>query len=109
MAGYREAKTIYFRTPGAENTADTLAAAFDRAIELGLGHVVVASSSGRTGLEAIKQARAKGYQGKLIVIGHHYGYDGPGKQKMTPQTRQELEKNGAQVFIGTHIMASITR
>jgi hypothetical protein len=109
MAVYREAKTIYFQNPGAENTADTLAAAFDRAIELGLGHVVVASSSGQTGLKALKQARAKGYQGKVVVVGHHYGYDGPGMQKMTGETRQELESNGAQVFIGTHILASITR
>ncbi len=109
MAGYREAKTIYFETPGAEHTADTLAAAFDRVMELGLDHVVVASSSGRTGLEALKHARARQYQGKLIVVGHHYGYNGPGMQKMTSQTRQELERSGVQVFIGTHILASITR
>lgn len=109
MTVYREAKTIYFREGGAQATEETLMAAIDRALELNLGHLVVASSTGRTGLRALKLACAKGYKGKVVVVAQHYGYDEPDVQKMPARVQRQLETEGARVFIGTHSLSGVAR
>lgn len=47
-----EATTLYFERPGPANTEPTLAAGARRAAELGIGQVVVATSTGKTALRA---------------------------------------------------------
>ena len=55
---------MYFDKPGKENTANTLALALDRAKQLGLEEVVVASTKGETARQAI--ALFQGF--KVVVI-----------------------------------------
>lgn len=47
-----ESKIIYFESPGRANTDETLSLARERAEELGIRHLVVASTSGTTALRA---------------------------------------------------------
>ncbi len=49
-----EKKIVYFDKPGKENTEETLRLAVERARELGIKHLVVASSYGDTALKAIE-------------------------------------------------------
>ena len=102
-------QTLWFEKPGRENTEAILRAAFRRASELGLDHVVVASTSGHTGLMAQELARELGYSGQLVVVGEHCGFDKPGAQMMSEDARRTLEENGARVVIGTHALSSASR
>jgi uncharacterized protein len=47
----------YFTEPGPQNTPQTLQAAYERATALGIGHVIVASDSGKTALAVLEVFR----------------------------------------------------
>jgi len=105
----REAKTLYFEQVGAVNTAEIVKAAVGRAIELGLGYIVLASSTGATAREALAAGEAAGYRGKWVVVGSHVGSREAGQNRMEEQARRELEAQGASVFFGTHALSSVSR
>jgi len=104
-----ETVVLYFERPGRENTDRILQAALKRAIALGIDHVVVASTSGRTALRAVELARQTGYPGRLVVVGEHAGFTKPGEQLLSPEARQALEAAGARIVIGTHALSSAAR
>jgi len=104
-----ETVVLYFERPGRENTDRILQAALKRAIALGIDHVVVASTSGRTALRAVELARQTGYPGRLVVVGEHAGFTKPGEQLLSPEARQALESAGARIVIGTHALSSAAR
>ncbi len=105
----REAVTLYFDEPGAANTDAILSAAIRRARELDIGHLVVASTTGRTGRRAAELARELAYSGQLVVVGQHAGFREPGEQPFTAEARRELEGMGARVVVGTHALSSASR
>ncbi len=90
--------TLLFEEPGLANTEATLRAALARAEQLGLRQFVVASSTGRTALQA---AEILGGQGK--VIGIHLArsfwevYAGP-----DPDLVARAEAKGVTFFTGPH-------
>jgi hypothetical protein len=43
-------KTVYFENPGPQNTEETLQLAKERAEELGIKNIVIASTTGGTGV-----------------------------------------------------------
>lgn len=104
-----EVVTLYFDEPGRANTDAVLRAAFRRANALGLSHVVVASTSGQTGLRAVELAKELGFAGQLVVVGEHAGFKEPGVQLMSPEARRSLEAAGVRVVIGTHALSSAAR
>ena len=99
----KEAKTIYFDSPGAANTEETLGLAKIRAEELGIKTIVVASTTGDTGVKAAKEF--KGY--KIVVVTHTTGFGSPDTQELTLENKEKLEKLGAQLFTGTHAFGGI--
>jgi hypothetical protein len=77
MSSVKEVKsTIYFSSPGEVDTEETLKAALERAKELGVKDVVVASTRGSTGLKAVEV-----FQGfNVVVVPHVWGLRGVGVQ-----------------------------
>ena len=99
----KEAKTVYFESPGAGNTDETLRLAQARAEELGIKTIVVATTVGDTGVkatEAFKDCR-------VVVVTHTTGFKGPNTQELTPGNRQAIEKLGAHIFTGAHAFGGI--
>ena len=92
------ATTLLFEEPGLANTAATLQAARARAQELGITQFVVASSTGRTALQA---AEVLGGQGRVIGIhlSRHFWdlYVGPDAALVG-----EAEARGVTFFTGPH-------
>ncbi|MGI6308199.1 MAG: pyruvate kinase alpha/beta domain-containing protein [Dethiobacteria bacterium] len=88
---------------GPQNTASTVKAALDRARELGIKHLVVASNSGETAGKFLDQ----GVQ--VVCVTHHVGFAAPGENEMTLEKRQELQEKGAQVLTTTHLLAGVDR
>lgn len=101
-----EAKTTYFDRPGGdENTASTLALAKQRADELGIRTVVVASTTGKTAVKVVDV-----FQGfKVIVVSHVAGFREPNSQEFTDENRKIVEDKGGIIFTTTHAFGGIHR
>jgi hypothetical protein len=98
-------KTVYFKNPGTENTEETLRLAKERADELGIRNIIVASSTGDTGVKASKLF--KGYN--LIIVTHVTGFKKPDYQEFLPKNRNTIENNGAKILTTTHAFGTLGR
>lgn len=101
-----EKKIFYFEKPGEENTEETLKLAFDRAKELGIKYVVLASSYGETAKKALKYL-SDGM--KLVVVTYHTGFLEEGKNTMDPETENFLRSKGATIVRQSHVLSGIER
>ncbi|MGQ9626400.1 MAG: pyruvate kinase alpha/beta domain-containing protein [Anaerolineae bacterium] len=98
-------QTVYFENPGRQNTERTLGIAKKRANELGIKTILVASTTGETGVLA-----AKIFQGyNLIIITHSTGFKEPNFQELTPENRAAIEKSGAKILTCMHAFGGVGR
>ncbi len=96
---------MYFEKPGKINTRQTLTAAFDRARELGIDEVVIASTSGETAFAALEI-----FEGfRITAVTYHHGYIEPFKPIMPYRTRKQLEDRGVAVISATHALSGVER
>jgi hypothetical protein len=98
---------VYFEKAGAQNTDDTIMLAARRAKELGIKYVVVASTSGETGVKAARAFRGTGV--KLVVVGHHVGFSKPGVRELEETYVKELSELGATIVEQTHALSGVER
>lgn len=100
-----ELKTTYFEKPGKENTEETLRIAKQRANELGIKTIVVASTEGDTAVMA-----AEVFKGlKIIAVGHSVGFKEPNLQRFTEVNRKIFESQGGTVLTTSHTFAGVSR
>ncbi|MCU0644577.1 MAG: hypothetical protein MUC94_09975 [bacterium] len=97
----------YFDSPGTINTDAVIYAAKKRIEELGIQHVVVASTSGTTALKTWEELRDSNVS--IVCVGEHYGFWGDDEQRFSEETRRDLESKGVKVFIGSHALSGIGR
>ena len=99
-----ELKTTYFENPGRENTDEVLRIARQRAKELGVKTIVIASTGGDT---AVKTTEAfSGF--KIIAVSHVTGLRSPDTQEFTEENRKIVESKGGVVFITTHLFSGLS-
>jgi hypothetical protein len=105
QASVRIVPCVIFGRPGQDNTARALEAAQLRADELGIRNIVVASTSGKTGLLA-----ARMFQGKnVVVVTHSTGFQRPDHQEFKPVLRRKIEAFGARVLTCQHAFGGVGR
>lgn len=95
----------YFQEPGRKDTQRTLEIAARRSEELGIRHIVVASTSGQTGLEATKLFRDK----NLVVVTHSAGFARPDYQELETRYRRQIEDAGGKILTCQHAFGGIGR
>jgi len=95
----------YFEKPGPKNTERTLELALRRADELGIHHIVLSSSTGRTAVRAAELIKSE----RLVVVSSMYGMSEPGLTRLTDDNRARLEKAGVRILIQTHVLSGIER
>lgn len=100
-------ETVYFEEGGSEHTDMTLDLARKAAGELGIKKVVVASTSGETGVKAAEVFG--GSDVKLVVVGHQTGFPVAGKNRFRPQNRERIEALGAEVNLGSDVLTNSIR
>lgn len=100
-------ETVYFEEGGAEHTDTTLDLAYEAAGELGIKKVVVASTSGETGVKAAE--KFKGTEVKVVVVGHQTGFPVAGKNQFRPENREKIEALGAEVNLGSDVLTNSIR
>ena len=102
-----EKSIVYFDSVGEENTQAVVEAAAKRAKELGISHIVIASTSGKT---ALKMAEAvKGSNIKVIGISHQYGQKEKGEWEVEAEYKKKLEELGAVITTQSHMFSGIER
>jgi hypothetical protein len=98
-------QSVYFEKPGPGNTARTLEVARQRADELGIRTVLVASTRGETGVQAAQQLRGC----DVVVVSHAAGFAGPNTQELTEENRAAIEAAGAKILTCQHAFGGIGR
>ncbi|NMA14140.1 MAG: hypothetical protein GX930_02755, partial [Clostridia bacterium] len=91
----------YFVKKGKANTDSTLNIAVERAKELGIKHLVVASCSGETALKLASSGL------NVVCVTHQVGFNKPGEDEMPKNIREELEEAGIKVLTTTHLLAGV--
>jgi hypothetical protein len=100
-----EVQSVYFAESGSACTEKTLEIARKRADQLGIKTVVVASTSGETGVKAVKLLT----NCKVVVVTHATGFPTPDVQELTQQNRAEILGKGGMVLTATHAFGGIGR
>jgi hypothetical protein len=94
----------YFEKPGRENTSRCLEIVSGLADE-GFSHLVVATTSGETGLLFARKLEGKAVN--MVVVTHNVGYAGPNQDECPAEARQELTRFGVKIFTGTILSRGI--
>lgn len=100
-----ERKTLYFTSAGKDNTDILLTFVKDYAKALGINHIVVASTTGETGVKASEVFK----EFNVVVVTHHTGFSEPSVQELTEENRLKILANGANILTGTHALSSVER
>jgi len=98
-------ETVYFEKPGPENTTRTLEAAKKRADELAVDAILVASTRGRTGLQAAELFQ----NDNLVVVSHSTGFVESNVQQLTEENRAAIEAAGAAILTCQHAFGGVNR
>jgi len=98
-------ETVYFQTPGKHNTEALLKLAKAYAEAEGIRDIVVASTTGETGVKASKVF--KGFN--MVVVTHFVGVKEPGVGELKEENRRRILKNGAKIQTATHALSSAER
>jgi Uncharacterized conserved protein len=104
---FSEKKIYYFEKPGENNTMDAARFALERAKELTIKTIVVASTSGKTA--EIFHDAMKGTGIQLVVVTHVVGFVKPGEWEFSKEIADKLRKTGARVVTGTHALSGLER
>ena len=94
-----------FEKPGRDNTDNALELAYNRAKDLGINEVVVASSKGYTARKVLDVFK----DFTVIVVTYHCGFKEPFQPVMPDSVRIELESGGATVISATHALSGVER
>ena len=96
-----EIKVIYFSKGGAVNTDKTLEIARERAKQLGIKDVIVASTHGGTALKAARLFKDMKPNLVAVTISGAFGKEG---WLMTSEERKKLEAEGIKVLTCSHAL-----
>ncbi|MBT3169199.1 MAG: hypothetical protein HN952_06405 [Candidatus Cloacimonetes bacterium] len=97
----------YFSHSGVQNTQDVLNTVKEKIQELGIKYVVIASSSGITGLNLWTELQNSDC--KLISVTEHSGFYGKDATALTEKRKNEMESKGIKVLTASHSFSGIGR
>ena len=98
-------ETVYFNEPGKVNSREALLIAKNRADQLGIRDVIVASYTGETG--ALAAEVFKGYN--LVIVAGMVGYMEPNQDRMKPEYKKVIEDNGGKIIRACHSFGGLGR
>ncbi len=96
----------YFEKTGAENTDEVINLVDERLKEGDIKSVVVASTSGKTGL---KFARRLGKETNLVIVSTHPGSKQPGVWEFDQNILKELDTLGSKILKQTHALSGLEK
>ncbi|MBN2103956.1 hypothetical protein JW835_07945 [bacterium] len=100
-----EYQTRYFDESGGENTKTVLKLVQDWADRLDISNILVASTSGETGFQAVKAIQHH----QIIVVSHSAGFREADLQEMDSSRRKAIEDSGGRVLTCQHAFGGVGR
>ncbi len=100
-----ERKVIYFEKPGRDNTGACLEIVKEAVEVEAYRHVVIASTTGTTGLLFAEEL--DGLPVQSVIVTHSSGFKEPNTVEMPEAVRKEIESHGAKVYTGSMLTHSI--
>jgi hypothetical protein len=97
--------TEYFENKGEENTERTLQLAYERAQELGIKELALATTTGKTAYMALEICKDM----KIVAVSYHAGFKGAFKLSLDQETIDDLRSKGASVVCATHALSGVER
>ena len=94
---------MYFSRPGKENATAAAEAALQAAKANGIGHIVVASVTGKSAALLAD----KGYN--VVCVTHANGFAEKGANEMPQETRASLEAAGVRMLTTSHVLSGVER
>jgi hypothetical protein len=95
----------YFHQPGKENLERVLQIAKAHAEQLGIQSIVVATTTGQTGVRA-----SEVFQGyNLVLVTHCTGFKEPNSQELSAENRLAIQANGGRILTCQHAFGGIGR
>jgi len=98
-------KVIYFPQPGAQNTEAVFHAVAERLQSGDIAKVLVATTSGATGVLAVNKIK----NAEIIVITHSYGFRAANKQELLSENRRLISSGGGKILTCTHAFGGVGR
>ena len=102
---YLKKSVLYFSGPGEVNTDETLKEAKIRADELGIKHIVVASTRGNTAVKALEVFKGN----SVVVVPHVTGFREPGVQELSNEIQEKIRASGGKVVVAGHAFSGVNR
>ncbi|MCJ7742670.1 MAG: hypothetical protein MUO95_08335 [Methanoregula sp.] len=104
---FTQKKIYYFEKQGEGNTLDAARFAIERAKELQIRTIVVASTSGKTARVFFDAMNGSGLE--LVVVTHVVGFSKPGEWEFSAELADQLQKKGVHIVTGTHALSGLER
>lgn len=98
---------LYFDSPGAKNTEPLLGMVAERLRNGEIRHLVVATSSGKTALEAA--SRLADTDVKIVAVTLHTGFSDEGVRRLSQDAEKELERASVRLVCATHVLSGLER
>jgi len=98
-------QTLYFDKPGPVNTGNTLKLAQEWANMLKIKTILVASTSGETGVKTLEKLKSS----NVIVVTHSVGFRNENEQELTQENKTRIEALGGKILTCQHALAGISR
>lgn len=100
-----QSQTVYFENPGVANTETALKLAAQRSAQGDIHKVLIASTSGKTGLKAMDIIN----NAEVIVVSHSHGFKQANFQEFKPELREAIEGRGGIILTAMHAFGSVGR
>ena len=97
-------EALYFKEVGTRNTPACLEL-LEKAAAEGFQHLVVASTTGDSGVQAARRLAGKNLN--LVVVGHSVGFKGPNIDEFVPAHHDEIVRLGGKVLKATILTHSL--
>ena len=94
---------VYYASPGEANSDETMSAALERAKELGIKDIVIASTRGPTALKAMEVF--KGFN--VVIVPHVYGMRGPSTQEFSNEAADKIRESGGKIVWAAHAFSGV--
>jgi hypothetical protein len=96
---------VYFSETGRANTARTLELVRSRAQDLGIRRVLVATTRGETGVQAVQALQGL----EIVVVTHSTGFSVADTQELDDKNRAVIEAAGAKILTCQHAFGGVGR
>lgn len=98
-------QTVYFEKAGTENTEETLKLVQEWANMLDIQTILVATTTGQTGIKAVDLLKSH----NVIIVTHSTGFKNENEQELTIENRNQIESMGGKILTCQHAFAGISR